>query len=212
MIDRACVQTPYEVSRCYNTIAHIEQQHTSTSPAVLQRLAELFVRHRAHDNFGIFLLHRHGSIAPNSIMVHKRDHPDTDTCVEEELESRAMSPCSFLSYTRDEFIPFEYETPPQTKDAYLPTAAFLLELGNFLWDQQLQKTFGLCKVSPFDDPWIENLLGDKGDTIATRSPQSISTLDGTITQWAFLSDQGGSVRIKPVRACTTTESGGHKRT
>ncbi|KAK5163029.1 uncharacterized protein LTR77_010963 [Saxophila tyrrhenica] len=171
MIDR-------KVSRYYNAIAHIDQQHTSTSPDLLRRLAEVFVRHSVHDNFGVFLLHRHGSVAPDSVMVHTRDDPDTDVCVEEKLGMRAISPCSFLSNTRDEFLPFEYETPPRAAVACLPSAAFLVELGNFLWDQQLQNVFGLCTVSPLESPWIEKVVGEKGDTVATRSLQSISTRDG----------------------------------
>lgn len=212
MIERKCARSHSNLACYYNAIAHIDRQRRSASPVALQRLAELFVRHGVHNCFGISLLHRHRSIALGSVIVHTRDGPDTDICVEEELGLREISPCLFLSHTRDEFLPVEYEAPSRTPAEYLPSIAFLLELGSFLWDQELQEVFGLCRVSSLEDPWIEKLLGDEGNTIATRSQRSISVLDGTITQWAFLCDQRGDVSIKSVRACKETESGGHVRT
>lgn len=213
MTDRARSRTDSQASCYYNALAHIDDQRAGTSSTVLWRLAKLFVNHGVHNDFGISLLHRHGSIASDSIMVHKRDDPRTDICVEEKLGTRPIRPCSFLAHTRDEFVPFEYETtPPQTSTSSPLSPQFLLELGNFLWDHQLQTTLGLCIVSPLEDPWIETAFGDRGSTIAVRTSRSISALDGTITQWAFEADQRGDVSIKAVRACSESESGGHRRT
>lgn len=201
------------LSLCYNEIAHIEQQQKIVSSTTLQSLAELFVRHGVHNDFGVFLLHRHRELAHNTAMVHRRADADTDICMMEELGRHMVSPCMFLSHAPDEFLPFEYETPPRGGDN-LPSQSFLLELGSYLWDHQLQEIIGLCRVSPVDDPWIESLLSDDGDTIATRIGRSISPLDGTITQWGFLreGEQQGQIRIKLLRACKESESGGHFRT
>jgi len=195
----------------YNAVAHIDQQNKSASSSVLQSLAELFVRHGVHDRFGIFLLHRHRALTHNSVMVHTRPDINTDICVMEELGCHKISPCMFLSQTPNEFLPFEYELSSRAEAEPLPNKPFLIELGNFLWDRRLQETFGLCKASPADDPWIERLLSDDGNTIATRARRSITSLDGTITQWGFLRE-GQGIRIRELRACKESESGGHIRT
>lgn len=201
-----------ELALRYNDIAHIDQQAPVASPSVLQVLAELFVRHGVDSHFGLFLLHRHRTLAHNSIMVHARPDVDTDICTMEELGRHQISPCTFLSQARDKFIPFEYDLSPTQADAEpLPSKPFLTELGNLLWDKRLQGVFGLCRASPADDPWIERLLSEDGDTIATRVPGDISSLDGRITQWGFLRKDEGGVRIRALRACKESESGGHIR-
>lgn len=213
MLVQPCHHGSYELASSYNGIAHIDQQCKSASSFALQSLAELFVRHNVHDRFGVFLLHRHRTLAHSSVMVHSKPDADTDICIMEELGLREITPCMFLSQAPDEFIPFEYELSPQISDAQpLPDVSFLKELGKVLWDWRLQDVFGLCKVSPEDDPWIEKLLTDEGDTIARRIRRSISSLDGTITQWGFLHDAGEGIRIKALRACKESESGGHVRT
>lgn len=201
-----------ELTLRYNEIAHIDQQSRTASPSAMQAMAELFVRHGVDSRFGVFLLHRHRALAHNSIMVHARPDVDTDICTMEELGCHRLSPCTFLSQARDNFIPFEYESSFRQAEAEpLPSKPFLRELGNFLWDRHLQGVFGLCRASPADDPWIERLLSEDGDTIATRVSRSISSIDGTITQWGFLREDEGGVRIKALKACKESESGGHIR-
>ncbi|KAK6421570.1 hypothetical protein LTR95_016792 [Oleoguttula sp. CCFEE 5521] len=200
------------LARCYNAIAHIDRQQKSIPPYALQHLAELFVRHGVQDNFGVFLLHRHRALTPNSAIVHTRTDIDTDVGIEEELGLRDISPCMFLSHARGRFHPVEFEVPSHIGVEDFPGDTFLLDLADFLWDRQLQEILGFCRVSPADDPWIETLLSDEGDTIATRCRRSISALDGTITQWGFLLDEGGGIWMKSLRACKESESGGHVRT
>lgn len=202
-----------EVILSYNGIAHIDQQLRPASSSALQNLAELFVRHDVHNHFGVSLLHRHRALARNSIMVHTRPDPDTDICTMEELGRQDIRPCAFLSQTPDNFLPFEYALSlTQAEAEHLPGKHFLTELGNFLWDKHLQNVFGLCRASPAGDPWIERLLSEDGDTIATRVSRSISSRDGTITQWGFLREIEGGVRIRALKACQESESGGHVRT
>lgn len=201
-----------ELTLRYNRIAHIDRQPLPASSSLLQNLAELFVRHGVHSHFGVFLLHRHRALAHNSIMVHARPDVDTDICTMEELGRQDISPCTFLSQAPDKFLPFEYElSPTQAEAEPLPRKPFLMELGSFLWDRRLQDVFGLCRASPADDPWIERLLSEDGDTIATRVSRTISSLDGTITQWGFLREDEGGIRIKALKACKESESGGHIR-
>lgn len=145
-------------------------------------------------------------------MVHTSLDVDTDICTMEELGYKYVSPCMFLSHARDDFAPFEYESPSRADATLLPSKPFLQELGAFLWDERLHKILGLCRVSPDDDPWIEKLLSDNGDTIARRTRGSLSSSDGTITQWAFIGNKDGDVKIKALRACKESESGGHVRT
>ena len=212
MISLLCDPDPGTLALHYNAIAHIDQQQKSIPPDVLQCLAELFVRHRVHDNFGVFLLHRHRALALNSAIVHTRTNLNTDLCVEEELGRREISPCMFLSHARGKFHPVEFEVPSRGEIETFPSDAFLLDLAEFLWDRQLQEVLGFCRASPADDAWIEELLCDKGNTIATRCRRCIGTQDGTITQWGFLCDDGGEIWIKSLRACKESESGGHVRT
>jgi hypothetical protein len=201
-----------ELTLRYNEIAHIDRQSRAVSPSAMQAMAELFVRHGVDSRFGVFLLHRHRVLAHNSIMVHERLDVNTDICTMEKLGRHRISPCTFLSQARDNFLPFEYElSPVQAEAEPLPTEPFLKELGDFLWEGRLQGVFGLCKASPEDDPWIERLLSEDGNTIATRVSRDISSLDGTITQWGFLREHEGGIRIKAMKACKESESGGHIR-
>lgn len=212
MLTRSCQHNPRGPTNSYNAIAHIDQQRQIVPSSILHSLAEVFVRHSVHQEFGAFLLHRHRALASTAIMVHKHSDLNTDICTMEELGRYQVNPCMFFSQAPDEFLPFEYEMASKNEVEVLPSKSFLQELGKFLWDRGLEKTFGICRVSPDADPWIERLLNDDGDTVATRVDRTIGSSDGTITQWAFIREAYGEIRIKAFRACKETESGGHVRT
>jgi len=62
-----------------------------------------------HFHYGVDLLHRHGGLAPENVMVHSEPDPDTDVCKMRHLDIDLV-PCSYYLNARRKFQPFDVPT------------------------------------------------------------------------------------------------------
>ena len=195
----------------YNTLTRFEHQRHHVSQSLLNELGILFVRHNMHHDFGLCLLHRHYDIPNNSVMVHSKAEKGVDICQPEKVGLRTIQPCAFFSPSREEFLPFEYETPTTSEPSPVPNDCFLSELASFLWSKGLDRILGFSRVSPSDHPWSEALLFENKGTIASQVSTETEMCDDIATEWAFVVSDTEGIYAKCVKTCKEQESGGHVR-
>jgi hypothetical protein len=144
-------------------------------------------------------------------MVHSTVEKGMDVCQPEKVGLRKIQPCAFFSASREEFLPFEYETPRPTKPVPIPNDCFLSELSSFLWGKGLDRVLGFSRVSPSSSPWSETLLPASKGTIASQASSDTKTSDGITTEWAFVVENAEKIHVKCMKTCKEQESGGHVR-
>ena len=195
----------------YNNIPLLHQQQKCIWKSTLRSISEIFIRHNAHIDFGICLLHRHFEVDTNTAIIYVRAEDNTNIGGAEEQGLRDVRPCVFFTSSREEFLPLEYEVLPVPNDYTVPTDVFLSELAAFLWDNELNTVLGLTRIAPSESPWVEFLSSDERRTIATRSFRELNSWDGVITEWAFV-PKDNKICIKAMKGCRELEGGGHVKT
>lgn len=198
----------------YNHIKYIDQQRAWLSRPdffdALFDLAQIFVRHQAHDNFAITLLHRHHDLQPGYAMVHSQGAKGEDFCYMEELGSQPIFPCAY-HYHLDgatEFAPYEFSSTPIP----MPDEAFLREVAVYLRQCNLCEVVAVSHLDHFGQIWLESLAVDRQGTVAivTQAGQELVGDDYVLTEWAIVQGDNGA-QLMGTRACSDKESG-HTRT
>lgn len=130
----------HHAPRCYNHLPLFEHQKKEIPVSVLETLANIFLRHGMHTEFGISLLHRHCETSSNSVMVHSKS--DQDICLPLELGSCDIAPSLFFfCRTQEEFLPLEFEAAGWRTEC-MPSETFLSDLASFLRGQSLDNVLG----------------------------------------------------------------------
>ena len=191
----------------YSRMRTFQDQRHSIDQSMLQSITEIFVKHHAHHQFGVILLHRHQDLRPGCVMVHTRTLLDQDICSMEPWGSRELYPISFCLDSQKEFVPIEFSSTPATD----PNLDFLSDMRSFLYENDLHEVLGISHLSPAERPWIEHLLPNGQGTISTLLGKEIESSGQAITAtaWAFYPRSTG-ISVKVYKACVETESGGHK--
>ncbi|KAK5163031.1 uncharacterized protein LTR77_010965 [Saxophila tyrrhenica] len=147
----------------------LEEQHAALDESlfgsVIGPLSDLFVRHRAHLDYGISLPHRHQTLPPKHVMVHRQDHTGRDICRPESLPTSHAGICPRSYYLHEgRFMPFGYSSTHIPE----PPPAFLLELGEFLRANSLDNILAVRSVTAEDSLWLETMSPDLSGTISVR--------------------------------------------
>ena len=195
----------------FNRIKTIDEQRCDVKPETLQLIAELFVRHRHDNEFGIYLVHRHGLLREGHGMVHSCPSEGVDICQVLPITGD-LHPYAFLLDEDDHgeyrFLPYEFSSTPHMD----PSLEFVSALTKLLRKYELQGILGLCRAAPSEPPWTEYVAGDGESTISLQvnGSEDLFGQNGIITQWGF-SSEGGTVSVKALRECVKPEGGGHKK-
>lgn len=191
------------------SVRHFDCQRFEIDPGILQAAGELLVRHQAHTDLGFCLVHRHfEQPPPGYVMLRSASNPNEDITTMESVDIRALHPHSYVT-TGGELQPYEWNAEPG------PLISFELKQQwiHFVAEQGLEDVLGLTRIVDRQAFWIEELFHSGIGTIARRLGCDLDFCgdNGVITEWAVALDDNGSPRIRAVKACTSTEAGGHKR-
>lgn len=194
----------------YNRLHLIEEQQRAVGEIdfanLLRAAGHILLKHGAHLNFGISLVHRHHDLAPNCAMIHSYDALGSDTCHMERLVGVPMFPQAY-HLDRDGFLPYEYSFDPTDT----PEAPMLDELAALLRREDASHLIGLFHVKELGAPWLERLSSRGNGTAAMRLPQGTTLSSETIiTEWIVRGD-GPCEDLVAYKACEDTVAG-HKRT
>lgn len=198
-----------ELGRRYNRIAYIDEQRVALLRLMqsdsFEEIARVFLKHGAHHNFGMALLHRHHKLPSGHAMVHTPDGPDTDICRMELLGTREIFPSSY-QLVQDDFLPFEFTSERIPS----PPTDFLVELATFLRGHDLSTTVAITHLSNHGERWLEHTT-DKGTTAIRLTEESNSWPgDNIATEW-YLRQDKGITQWSASRVCLV-EPAGHRRT
>ncbi|EXU95611.1 hypothetical protein X797_011327 [Metarhizium robertsii] len=191
----------------YNTLQD-ESRQPELSESHLNALAELFVRHFAHETFGVHLAHSHFRIPSNNVLLGTNYNGPCSrwakTIPFEDMNLGRVHGHIFV--LRDNtFHPYEFQIgsmpdPPQG------TSEFLAELAEYLVMHNLTDLVGLQVIHPDPLPMYELVL--PMGTIMMDASRLTGCLPTRHTGWRF------EIRDGEPRVCTPYEthakhSGGH---
>ena len=197
----------HNLTQRYNQIKFLDEQSDWLPKASFQRaldsIAQIFVRHQAHFNFAIALLHRHYDLRPGFAMVHSRGSASEDRCDMELIGTRRIFPCAYryCDATMD-FLPYEFSTVSLP----VPDKVFLAELAAFLHQCNLYDLIAITHVDSRQQLWMERMSQDGTGTIATAvsGDQVVSDKNYMVTEWAVIQDDA-EIEITAVKACDDKE-------
>lgn len=196
----------------YNRIRHIDEQcfdwRRLIPDEVLQQLGEIFYASQSHQDFGLALLHRHGRLPSDCVMVHSQDGTQRDICEMEVNGLRQIFPSSYL-LDDAQFFPFEFssvETPT-------PNSALLQGMAKFLRAHHLEEILGISRISSDDRLWLEQVALDGKRLVAEVAPLEPDGFDARFvqTEWAIRRWEDKYV-LRALKGCQKPEVGGHKVT
>lgn len=194
----------------YNRIRHIDEQcltwHRLVSDQLLQQIGEIFYTSRSNKDFGLALLHRHGRLPPECVMVHSHDSLQRDICEMEVNGMRQIFPSSFV-LNDAQFFPYEFSA----KKVPTPNTTLLRELGECLRMYHLEEVLGVSRISSDDQLWLETVLPDGKRMVTERALREPDDFDARFvqTEWAIQRREDRYV-LRALKGCEKTEVGGHK--
>lgn len=195
----------------YNSIPGIDDQvaalNRSAFSSVWVELCQAFIRHQAHKEFGVALLHRHLDLPSGYAMVHSWNEFGEDICRPEPVGLRKVFPSSYY-LRRGRFLAFEFTVDPTPT----PSSEFLVDVLKVLQDHQLAHLIAVVHVGKGYDMRMEEMLEHDEGTIATtwESDPKVFSHYAT-TEWAF-DDGDGKPHLVALKACKQEDNGGHSRT
>ncbi|KAM0715441.1 hypothetical protein Q7P37_008939 [Cladosporium fusiforme] len=192
----------------YNELPLIDEQRRTVDDGDLRELAALFLRHGAHDRFGLALLHRHVHINTQFVMVHSRISDDTYSCRPEKSGMRQLTPYLFSCESPTGLSALEYLVADEHEPLHMPSMTFLTELDSSLRAMKLQKVLGLSRISPQHGPWIETVLPQDQCMISTLSKSGLEGFKGIITEWSFFPHGTGDC-VRNFKGCAEDRVGVH---
>lgn len=199
-----------DLSHQYNHIRSLHQQRDLPSQSFFQEalysLAQIFVRHRAHHNFAITLLHRHHDLPTGYAMVHSHDSGSEDRCSMEQLGDDPIFPCAFHCCFDNgfDFVPYEYSA----RATPVPSRPFLSDVASYLHQHGLCEALAISCMTDPGQVWMESLSRDGNGTVAVPSSmeQPAWDKDHIVTEWAVVQD-GLRNKVIAIKACNDKEPG-----
>ncbi|KAK4064920.1 hypothetical protein Purlil1_14086 [Purpureocillium lilacinum] len=193
-LNRDLTKADMEQSRqLYNSLPSDDVQ-----PAVdqiLQQLADIFVKNRAHKLFGVHLIHGHLHIPEKTVLFGCESVPRcrwTKPTKTDSLDLSKLRGHNFI-LTDKGFHPYEYRSGRQPNMAQVGDN-FLPELANFLRTNGLGRVLALEVLdNPLPAATMELVLGDHG-TVMMDSASLTGCKPFRQTGWAF-ADQDGKPRL-----------------
>lgn len=196
----------------YNRIRHIDEQcldwHRLIPDEVLQQIGEIFHASQSHQDFGLALLHRHGRLPPDCVMVHSQDALQRDICEVEFSGMRQIFPSSYL-LSDAQFFPFEFSSVVTPA----PSSALLQELATCLRMHHLEEIIGISRIPSDDQLWLEKVARDGKRLVAEVAPREPDGFNARFvqTEWAIRRREDKYV-LRALKVCEKPEVGGHKVT
>lgn len=196
----------------YNRIKHIDEQcldwHLLIPDEVLQQIGEIFHASQSHKDFGLALLHRHGQIPPECVMVHSQDGLQRDICDIEVAGMRQIFPSAYL-LDDSQFFPFEFSSVENPT----PNSALLQKLAELLRAHHLEKILGVSRIPSDDTLWLEEVALDGKRLVAEMAPREPDDFNARFvqTEWAIRRREDKYV-LRALKGCQKPEVGGHKVT
>ncbi|RPB02465.1 hypothetical protein L873DRAFT_1802436 [Choiromyces venosus 120613-1] len=202
----------------FNSIAAFEHQNTILDNNTLHKIAEIFVRHDMHHNFGAGILHRHQTLNDGQVMVHTKRTNEIDVCeikTIDEITGEDLMPNSLFLNRQQKFQAFEYDIGRQ---AFQVDEKFASELRDFLVANGLKERIAIIPNPAMD--------GGLGDSIELMLPNGSGTIriplksadpemldkatDGITTGWSFTCNDQGIIECNGGTTCATMVNNMHK--
>ncbi|RMJ09000.1 hypothetical protein CDV36_011393 [Fusarium kuroshium] len=146
------------------------EEQREISDTTLKNLGELFVRHGAHDAFGIHLLHAHFQVPRGHVLYGTQVHISgnyescwTKPVLAKDLVTKPIHGHVFRLQPNGAFIPYEFQEGEAPSKAAKVPRAFFRELAELL---HLKSLAGLVALQLLDGPRdrtnTELLVGPQG--------------------------------------------------
>ncbi|KAK7966835.1 uncharacterized protein PG986_001112 [Apiospora aurea] len=140
----------------------------------LQRLAEIFVRHHAHEMYGLHLVHSHSSIPEGAVMIGSCTEVEgRPVCWTKPVPVSAVKgPIHGHIYrlVSGGFVPYEFRYGKLDDRFMKVDEKFFEEVANFLSSNHLDTLLGLEVLGrPEDVASMEFVLGEQGTVMTSKS-------------------------------------------
>lgn len=195
----------------YNRLRHIDTHKGNIDELHLQQLAKILIRHGAHREYSIKLLHRHFDISPGHVMVNRWVRKNVSQCTMEPVNQSSVYPCAYLALNH-ELVPYEYGEEAVTE----PNADLAREAVDYLESKDLHHILGIGASLPSDQPWIEHQLADSAGTVTTPLTEldlgdfADDTTHIINTEW-LIEETEGKIVLRQWKGCVDTKNDGHKK-
>ncbi|EXL39780.1 hypothetical protein FOCG_17632 [Fusarium oxysporum f. sp. radicis-lycopersici 26381] len=180
------------------------EEQPEISDTTLKNLGELFVRHDAHDAFGIHLLHAHFQVPEGNVLygIQVQVSGNSESCwtkpvPAKELATKPIHGHVFHLQPNGAFVPYEFQEGEAPSKAAKVPKAFFQELAEFL---HLNSLAGLVALQLLDGPRdrtkTELLVGPQG-TLMMDTKDVLGFEPAQITTgWFFQVGEDGVISCK----------------
>ncbi|KAI0487153.1 hypothetical protein F4859DRAFT_502388 [Xylaria cf. heliscus] len=159
----------------------------------LKNLGELFVRHGAHDAFGIHLLHSHFQVPKGKVLYRTQVQPISA----KELTTKPIHGHVFSLQPNRAFVPYEFQEGEAPSNAAEVPKAFFQKLAEF---PQLNNLAGLVALQVLDGPKdqtnTELLVGSQSTPIMNTKEVLGFRPAQITTGWSFQVGEDGIISCK----------------
>ena len=187
------------------------------SPHHLQLLAQLFIRYKAQNTFGVHLIHGHFKIPHGTIMLGSTFRRELSgywtkpTLYETTLANSVHGHIYTLS-SDTRLIAYEYREGGAPKNVDEIDTGFFHELSKYLIPNKLVGLLGLEVLEDTSSPqsrMLEFVLAGQG-TVMVKEEETMHTDIYRVTGWSFVQDKDGIISVKGNETHASTPSGGHQ--